>query len=95
MQKGNNLATLIEQEIDAVDLKTDQPAPISSPDALADQKMPPEILRLRVALHQVPETRAKLVERTRAEIEAGTYQINSMLIARKLLGFPDNEMQPE
>ena len=38
------------------------------------------------ALRQTPEVRYELVERIRAEIEAGTYRIDNMLIARKLLG---------
>jgi len=95
MTKTNELATQIKQAIDVVEREDHLPRPITSPGSQAAQKMSPEVLRqvtlAREALHQVPEIRAALVDRVRAQIEAGTYQVDSTLIASKLLGLPAGE----
>ncbi len=95
MTKTNDVATQIKQAIDVVEREDHLPRPITSPGSQAAQKMSPEVLRqmmlAREALRQVPEIRTELVERVRAQIEAGTYQMDSMLIARKLLGLSTEE----
>ncbi len=95
MTKANDLPTQIKQANDVVERKDHLTRPITSPGSQVAQKMSPEVLRqvtlAREALRQVPEVRAELVERVRAQIEAGTYQVDSKLIARKLLGLPVGE----
>lgn len=95
MTKANEVTTQIKQAIDVVERKDHLHRPITSPGSQVAQKMSPEVLRqvtlAREALRQVPEIRADRVERVRAQIEAGTYQVDSMLIARKLLGLPARE----
>lgn len=95
MTKANKLSTQNKQGVDVVERKDLLPGPITSAGSEVAQKMSPEVLRqvtiAREALRQVPEIRAELVERVRAQIEAGTYQVDSMLIARKLLGLTADE----
>ena len=83
------------QAPDEVELKANQPGSISSRNSRAHQVPAPEVpLQVEMALETLrhtPEVRYELVERIRAEIEAGTYRIDNMLIARKLLGIPQLE----
>jgi flagellar biosynthesis anti-sigma factor FlgM len=95
MTNANEQTTQIKQEIDVVERKDHLSSPIPNPGSPVAQKKSPEVLRqvtlAREALRQVPEIRADRVERVRAQIEAGTYQVDSTLIARKLLGLPARE----
>ena len=43
------------------------------------------------AAMRAPEIRAHRLEELRAQIEAGTYEINSMALARKMLNAPTTE----
>ncbi|TMF47167.1 MAG: flagellar biosynthesis anti-sigma factor FlgM [Chloroflexi bacterium] len=90
MTKRNHMTTQTRQALDEVELKANQPGSTSSRSLRAQQVPVPEVsLQVQMALEalrQTPEVRYELVERIRAEIEAGTYQIDNMLIARKLLG---------
>lgn len=43
------------------------------------------------AIYRSPEVRVKKVEALRAQIEAGTYQINRSALAMKLLGIPEQD----
>jgi len=90
MTKRNHMTTQTRQVLDEVELKANQPGSTSSRSLRAQQVPVPEVsLQVQMALEalrQTPEVRYELVERIRAEIEAGTYRIDNMLIARKLLG---------
>lgn len=90
MTKRNNVATQVKQALDEVELEASQPGSISSLSSRAQQVRAPEVpVQVQMALEALrhaPEARYELVERIRAEIEAGTYQIDNVLIARKLLG---------
>jgi len=90
-----DLTTQIKQAIAVIERKDHLPGPTTSPSSQVAQKMSPELLRqvtlAREALRQVPEIRAALVEHVRAQIEAGSYQVDRTLIARKLLGLPAGE----
>ena len=95
MTKRNHMTTQTRQVLDEVELKANQPGSTSSRSLRAQQVPVPEVsLQVQMALEalrQTPEVRYELVERIRAEIEAGTYRIDNMLIARKLLGIPQLE----
>lgn len=43
------------------------------------------------AIHRSPEVRAEKINALRAQIEAGTYQINSTSLAMKLLGIKEQD----
>ena len=84
------MTTQTRQALDEVELKANQPGSTSSRSLRAQQvpasEVPLQVQMALEALRQTPEVRYELVERIRAEIEAGTYRIDNMLIARKLLG---------
>ena len=90
MTKRNHMTIQTRQALDEVELKANQPGSTSSRSSSAQQvpasEVPLQVQMALEALRQTPEVRYELVERIRAEIEAGTYRIDNMLIARKLLG---------
>jgi len=95
MTEGNHMTTQTRQELDEVELKANRTGSISGRGSRAHQVPAPEVpLQVQMALETLrhtPEVRYELVERIRAEIEAGTYRIDNVLIARKLLGIPQLE----
>jgi flagellar biosynthesis anti-sigma factor FlgM len=95
MTERNHMTTQTRQASDEVELKANKPGSTSSRSSHAHQVPTPEVpLQVEMALETLrhtPEVRYELVERIRAEIEAGTYRIDNMLIARKLLGIPQLE----
>jgi flagellar biosynthesis anti-sigma factor FlgM len=90
MTKRSGLTTQVKQSLDEVELEANRPGSISSGSSHAHQVPAPEVsMEVQMALEALrntPEVRYDLVERIRAEIEAGSYQIDNVLIARKLLG---------
>ncbi len=54
----------------------------------------PDVKRACEMVRQVPEIRAERVAMLRAQIQAGSYQVDSKLIARKLLGITSDAHIP-
>jgi flagellar biosynthesis anti-sigma factor FlgM len=61
------------------------PATASAVDEVAFSQQSQQASRLRRRLQDVPEMRMELVERIKAQVEAGTYQVPPHAVAEKLL----------
>lgn len=76
-------------------IETKQAQRVHKPAARADRQAAVEkqaqVQHALKAIYRSPEMRVEKIEALRARIEAGTYQINRTLIARKLLGIEEQD----
>ncbi len=69
----------------AVQPNTADAAPVARGDSVSVSHRAQEAGRLRAKLTEAPEIRAELVQRIKAQVEAGTYTVSSTLVAERLL----------
>lgn len=90
MKKHNNPTIQNKNALDARQRRANRSTRIISPGIREDQEVSPEVKlimqRALEAVHSSPEVRAERVEALRMQIEAGTYQVDGLAIARKMLG---------
>jgi flagellar biosynthesis anti-sigma factor FlgM len=82
-------------EVEAEARKANHLKHVNTPGSLENHRIAPEEqLQVQLALkaiHYSPEIRVEKVEALRAQIEAGTYRVNSMSLAMKLLRIEEQD----
>lgn len=90
MKRHSTGADVIKQTLNGVEIKEERAKPIAGRQII-ERRPAPDVKRACEMVRQVSEVRAERVAMLKAQIQAGTYHVDSKRIARKMLGLSSDE----